>query len=238
MVLAPDDRADEDIQGGYGRAPGHLGALFEPFGMLVEHRRDDMDERFVRCDQAVAPGKQVAFEPSFERMLGKHLHDPAVVRQFAAVGVFGPDLFEPGFFRYLIRGLEAVRGGFIGSEKPEVGHVVAHDIAEVSSEHPGIFRTDPARTLDRHGIGPHVGKAERFADEPGIGDGVGAHPPLPLGRQCPELRCQGARSIEQLLGFITFKPRFENFQVGRIVMDRDRHLVRTPRTLRPCARQR
>ena len=36
----------------------------QPFGVLVEHRIDDVNERLVAREEAVPPGQQVAFQPA------------------------------------------------------------------------------------------------------------------------------------------------------------------------------
>jgi hypothetical protein len=46
--------------------------------VLVEHRVDDMHERFVSGEEAVATGEQVTFEPAFQRVFGQHLHHAAI----------------------------------------------------------------------------------------------------------------------------------------------------------------
>ena len=61
-----------------GRAPRQVAASCEPLGVLHRHRRGDHRERFVRHEQAVAAGEQVALEPAFAQMLAQHLHHAAV----------------------------------------------------------------------------------------------------------------------------------------------------------------
>ena len=79
VVLPPDERGDEQVDGGDGRAPAEfvLG-FFQPLGVLVEHGVDDVDEGLVGGEEAVAAGEHVAFEPAFEGVLAEHLHDAAV----------------------------------------------------------------------------------------------------------------------------------------------------------------
>ena len=48
VVLPPHGRRKEDIEGWQGGAPCDVGRLFQPFGMLVEHGIDHVDERLVR----------------------------------------------------------------------------------------------------------------------------------------------------------------------------------------------
>ena len=47
-----------------GLRHGMLWRDLEPFGVLVDHRVDDVDEGLVAGEEAVAAGEQVAFEPA------------------------------------------------------------------------------------------------------------------------------------------------------------------------------
>ena len=78
MVLPPDMRAKQILRLGDRPPPRDVQARFEPLGVLVEHRIDDVDERFVAVEQPVPPGQQVALEPALAEMLAQHLHDPAI----------------------------------------------------------------------------------------------------------------------------------------------------------------
>ena len=69
-----------------GRRHGTSRADLQPLGMLVEHRVDDVDERLVAVEEAVAPGQEVALEPSLALVLGQHLHHPAVGGQVVVAG--------------------------------------------------------------------------------------------------------------------------------------------------------
>ena len=70
----------------------------EPLGVLVEHRIDDVDERFVAGEEAVSAGQQVTLEPTFALVLAQHLHDPAIGRNIV---VAGHDLGGRTAFRHL-----------------------------------------------------------------------------------------------------------------------------------------
>jgi len=69
MVLTPDCRGDQQIQGGDLFAPGQVIADRQPFGMLIEHRVDHVNEGLVGGKEAVASGQQVALEHSFHGVL-------------------------------------------------------------------------------------------------------------------------------------------------------------------------
>ena len=138
VVLPPDERGDEEVDGGDGCAPAELVlGLLQPLGVLVEHGVDDVDEGLVGGEEAVAAGEDVAFEPAFEGVLGEHLHDAAVGSDLGAVGVIGEDFGEPGFVAGLVDAVEFVGGGLVGAEDAEVGHVAAHDVAQEAGERGG-----------------------------------------------------------------------------------------------------
>jgi len=67
VVLPPDERGDEEINGGDGGAPAELELTFlEPLGVLVEHGVDDVHEGLVAGEEAMTAGEDVAFEPASE----------------------------------------------------------------------------------------------------------------------------------------------------------------------------
>ena len=97
VVLPSDGRGNQQVEQGDIRTPRQFTAFFQPFGVLVEHRIDDMDEGFIGGKEAVPSSQQIAFQPSFQCMLAEHLHDPSIGRQFTVIGVFGERFGEPGF---------------------------------------------------------------------------------------------------------------------------------------------
>ena len=54
-----------------GRRQGMSRRDLQPLGVLVEHRVDDVDERLVAVEQAVAAGQQVALEPALAEVLAR-----------------------------------------------------------------------------------------------------------------------------------------------------------------------
>ena len=84
--------------------------------MLVEHRVDDVDERLVAVEQAVAAGEQVALEPALAEVLGQHLHHPPVGREvIVAVAQLG----VPGAVGHLEHGRQPVGRRLVGTHDPE-----------------------------------------------------------------------------------------------------------------------
>ena len=58
--------------------------------MLVEHRIDDVNERLVAREEAVAAREQIAFQPALALMLAQHLHHAAVGREVVVVTETSP----------------------------------------------------------------------------------------------------------------------------------------------------
>ena len=133
VVLPPHVGGQEVVQRGDRPPPRDVARDLEPLRVLVEHRVDDVDERLVAREEAVAAGEQVALEPALAEMLAEHLHHPAVGRQ---VVVAVRDRRVPGPVRRLEQRPEAVRGGLVGSEDAEVVRVARHHVAQEGPEHP------------------------------------------------------------------------------------------------------
>ena len=97
VILAPHGRGQQNVLRCDRSAPGHVVlADVEPLRVLVEHRVDDVRERFVGMEEAMPSGEQIAFEPTEQRVLGEHLHDASVARKLAAVGVLRQQVGHPG----------------------------------------------------------------------------------------------------------------------------------------------
>ena len=93
-----------------------LARHLQPLRVLVEHRVDDVDERLVAVEEAVAAGQQVALEPALAEMLAQDLHDPPVVAQVLVVG--SSSAYQAS--GHVEDGRQAVGGGLVGAEDPEV----------------------------------------------------------------------------------------------------------------------
>src|SRR5665647_3802533 len=69
VVLLPNVGGEQVVQRGDVAPPGKLRCDLEPFGVLVEHRVDDVDECLVAVEQPVSSGEQVPLEPAFTLVL-------------------------------------------------------------------------------------------------------------------------------------------------------------------------
>ena len=111
----------------------------KPLGVLVEHGINDVNKGLVGREEAMAAGEQIAFEPTLQSVLGKHLQDPPVARQLAAVSVLWKIVGQPQFLAHLVDRVEPVRAVFVGAEDPEVRWVLAHNVPQEAAQGTGVL---------------------------------------------------------------------------------------------------
>ena len=81
MVLLPDMRRQEVVQGRDLAPPRQFERDLQPFRVLAEHRVDDADERLIAVEEAMSARQQIAFEPSLALMLAEHGVQHAALRR-------------------------------------------------------------------------------------------------------------------------------------------------------------
>src|SRR4051794_23860112 len=81
VVLPPYVRAQQVVQGSDRPPPRDRARHLQPLRMLVEHRIDDVYERFVAVEDPVPAGEEVALQPPLAEMLRQHLQDASVWRE-------------------------------------------------------------------------------------------------------------------------------------------------------------
>ena len=128
VILAPDMARQEVIQRANRPSPGDVIAHLQPLGVLIKHRIDDVDERFIAREKTVPAGQEIALEPALALVLAEHLHDPPVGRQMIIPRI---GVCDPGTIGDLERILPAVRVVLVRTEEPEISrlHVELHHIA-------------------------------------------------------------------------------------------------------------
>ena len=227
MVLPPDVRGQQDVQRRDRRPPRNLAADFQPFGMLVEHRVDDVDKGLVAREQAVAPGQQIAFEPAFAQVLAQHFHHAAVG---AEVGIVRHRLSHPDLARHGINRVKPVRRGLVGAEQAKVGavQIKPHHFTQQAAKY--ARRLALHRTGRGHGNGMLVQARHHqgFEQLPAIGVRVKAHAPLACRRNRRELFAELACGVKQLFGLVALQPCFQLLQVFGLGELGNRHLVGAP----------
>ena len=157
MVLAPDVRGQQVVQGRNGPPPGNVPRDFQPFGVLVEHRIDNVDERLVTGEKSVAAGEQVTFEPALALMFAQHLHDPSIGRD---VIVVGDDFSGGATVGDLEHRVPAVRRCLVRAEHAEVSGVELQNVPDELALHPRRFGVNQARLRHLDGVFAKVGHAQ------------------------------------------------------------------------------
>ena len=70
-----------------GPSPWDVAAHLQPFGMLVEHRIDDVDESLIAREEAVSAGQQVTLKPPLALVLAEHFHHAPIRRQMIVLRI-------------------------------------------------------------------------------------------------------------------------------------------------------
>src|SRR5438552_8371100 len=108
--------------------------FLQPLCVLIEHRIDDVNKRFVAGKETVTPGENVPLKPSLQRVLTEHLHHPSVASYLTSIGVFRLERGKPRFLARLVDCLQPVRGILVRTEDTEIVHVATHDISKEAAE--------------------------------------------------------------------------------------------------------
>src|SRR5690349_9304434 len=171
VVLPPHVRGQQVVERRDRLAPGQVPGHLEPFGVLVDHRVDDVYERLVAGEQAVPAGQQVPLEPALAGVFGQDLHHPPGRRE---VLVHYGHFAAPDLVGDVEDGAEAVGLGLVGADDAEVARlrVGGDDVAQEAAEHPGGLD----RLAGLHGIGAEVGHFQVARVAAAVGVRVGAHP--------------------------------------------------------------
>src|SRR5262249_20414057 len=102
VVLPPDVARQQVVQRADGPPPGNVIAHLQPFGVLIEHRIDDVDERFITGEKTMPAGQEIALEPALTLVLAEHFHDSSVGRQMIIPGMGVRDPGTIGDLEYVL----------------------------------------------------------------------------------------------------------------------------------------
>ena len=210
VVLAPDVRAEQVVERGDGPPPRNVIADLQPFRVLVEHRVDDVNERFVAGEEAVPAREQITFEPALALVLAQHFHHAAIGREI--VVVIEP-LRHPGAVRDFQRVLPAVRVVLVGAEQAEVFalHVQLHHVAEKFAHHARGLGVGGAGLLHFDGVFAEIGHAQIAQEQAAIAMRVGTHAAFALGRDFGQFRFEAAIGVEEFLRLVALHPLVRGF---------------------------
>ncbi len=118
VILLPDMRGQQIVQGRNLASPGQFRRHFQPLGVLAEHRVNDADKGFVAVEQPVPPSQQIAFQPPLALVFTEHRvqHSPGGREKFIVFGLSGIPL-AVGDFK---DSAQEIRERFIGAEDTEI----------------------------------------------------------------------------------------------------------------------
>ena len=241
VVLAPDVRGEQVVERRDRPPPRDLARDLQPLRVLVEHRVDDVDERLVAVEQAVAAGEQVALEPALAEVLGQDLHHAAVGREVVvAVGRRSAIHARSVASNTAPSRFDAVSSGPKSAEVARPA-LRAHDVAQEARRARASPRSSVVagrRHVDR--VVAEVGQLEVAQQQAAVGVRVRAHAPLARGRE--RARAPGAGApcvVEQLLGPVASAatPRAARGAPGCSRSVGERHLVRARTCPRPAGRR-
>ena len=232
MILPPNVRTEQVVQRRDRPAPGNVVAHLQPLGVLVEHRVDDVDERFVAREEPMPAGQQVSLQPALALVFAEHLHHPAVRRQ---VVVFRVDVGHVAAVGHLQHVLPTVRVVFVGAEQAQVPavQVLLHDVPEKPAHLAGRFGVGCPWAGHFDGIVAEVRHLQVSEQQAAVGVRVVAHPSVALRSQFGQFGLEPPLRVEQLFGPVALHPLFEDANVLGLVHVAHRHLVRaasSPRT--------
>ena len=194
VVLPPDVRGEQIFQRSDRPSPGDVPRGFEPFGVLVEHRVDDVDEGLVAREEAVPAGEQIALQPALALVLAEHFHHAAGRRQ-VVVGRRGSRPSRscrslrrrrPGGSRPSRPGPKRRKLRWSALQLHHVAEEAAHDARRLGLDGAGLRHVD--------GVVAEVGQPQVAQQQAAVGVRVGAHAPLALRRQLGQFGHAARRS--------------------------------------------
>ncbi len=201
---------------------------FQPLRVLVEHRIDDVDERFVAVEQPMPAGEQVTFEPALALVLAQHFHHASAGREEFVVR-HGRRI--PLALGHLEHRFQAVGERLVRAKHAEIS-LFAIEFRHVAQERPEYVRVADAGRARRGHDGRVIAKvrhAQITQQRAAVRMGIGAHASRTFGRKLGQLGFQAPVRIEQFLRAITPEPLLQQRQVRRMRVRMQRHLVRTER---------
>jgi len=141
MGLLPDMRSEQVIKRSNFPSPRQFCSDFQPLGVLVKHRIDDVNKCLIAIKQPVPSREQITLEPTFTLMLAQHLNDPAISCKKLII------LFHPSFplpisdFKNTI---QPIGKRLVRTKDPEISllFIELNHIAQKLSEHMRVRSID------------------------------------------------------------------------------------------------
>lgn len=175
-----------------------------------------MGEGLVGGEEAVAAGEEVPLQPALADVFGQDLHDPAVPGQIAVRALRAA---LPGLSGRLVQVVEAVGGGLVRSDDPEVPPLggVVHDPGEEVPQDARRFVEGAARLVDGDGVGVERRHRQRPQQPATVRVRDGAQAAVALGDTGEDLRGGAPVGVEELLGPVRAQPVLQLPQVPGIL---------------------
>ena len=101
------------------------------------------------------------------------------------------------------------------------------DVAQEWAEHACIADARNARHRHLGCVCAVVGEVQVAQQQAAVGVRIGAHAPLPAGRQCGQLGLQASLLVEEFLWAVAIEPVLQKLQMPGVIGRVQRHLVGT-----------
>jgi len=226
VILAPDVRGQQVVEGRDRAPPRNLARHLQPLRVLVEHRVDDVDEGLVTVEEAVATGQEVALEPALAEVLGEDLEHAALRCELLVRRL---DSCLPGLVRDLEDRAQPVRLRLVRPEQPEVLGIRGDHVAQEAAEDARRLRELGSGRLHLDCVVPEVRERQIPQQLAAVRVRVRAHPTLAARRQLRQVWHEAALTVEELVGPVAAHPVFEHAHVLAVRPHvGHRHLVGAP----------
>ena len=210
-----------------GRRHGILLRRFQPLGVLVEHRVDDVNKRLVAGKEPVPPRQQIRFQPALALMLAEHFHHAAIRTELVVLRI---NLRHVAAVRHFQNVLPTIRIVLVGTEEAKIlgVQIQLHHVAKKLAHLPGRLggRRAGARDIDR--VVAEVRHLQIAHQQAAVGVRIVAHPPLAARGQLGQLGLESSLGVEDLFRTVAFHPLFENLDMLQRIHIPHRHLMAAP----------
>ena len=206
VILLPDMRSEQIVQGCDLATPGQLQRDLQPLGVLAEHRIDNANEGLVAVEQPMPPGQQITFEPALALVLAQHrVQHASVGREEFVILDFARVPLAVGDFKDRA---QKIRERLVRAEDAEIALILIQhgDVAQELAEHERILAVNGAGRRHFHRMVVEVRHAQVAQQNPAVGMRIGAHPPVALRAPVRPIPASGGRFVEQFLRLVAFHP--------------------------------
>ncbi len=168
-----------------------------------------MDKGFIAIEQAMPPGKQVAFEPALALMFAEHgiKHAPARCEKF----IIGPGRRIPLAVCCFEHCRETIGHGFVWPKNAEVALCIVElgNIAQEGPKHPRIAVATHTGLRNSLCIIAKIRHAQIAHQQATIRMRIGAHAPHTFRGKLGKFRIERAGSIEEFFRSVALQPVFQ-----------------------------